>query len=71
MPRPPLDIDLLFTYHPPKGDQAERYQRITVAAKAFAEVLVDCCPVSAEFTIAIQKLQEARMTANSAIALNE
>jgi hypothetical protein len=64
-------IDRLHTYHPPQGDQAQRYQRISTAAEIFALVLAECCPGSPELTIAIRDVANARMHANQAIAVNE
>lgn len=55
----PLDLDIMFRYHAPKGDQP---------ARAFAQVIVDNTPESADQTAAIRKLSEAVMTANAAIA---
>lgn len=65
------DLVNLFTYHPPKGDQAERYQKIRDAAHSFAKVIVSETPPSADQTAAIRKLRETVMTANAAIACNE
>ena len=65
------DIDNLFTHHPPKGDQAERYQNIREIAKELALLMVKYCPPSADTSAAIRLLRESVMTANSAIACNE
>ena len=66
-----MDLDNIFKYHPPKGDQPERYEKIRASAKEFAKVIDTCCPDSADKTAAIRKLREAVMTANASIALNE
>ena len=68
---PKLDLDNLFSYHAPKGNQVERYGEIREAAQSFAQVIVDLIPESAEQTLAIRKVHEAMMQANSAIACNE
>lgn len=68
---PTLDLDNLFSYHPPKGDQQERYIRIRAAAKHLAEEIVACSKPSAEQTLAIRDVQRASMMANAAIACNE
>jgi len=68
---PEFDLDNLFTHHPPKGDQCQRYAEIREAAKAFAGVVVICCPPSADKAAAITKIREAMMSANAAIACNE
>lgn len=52
------DIENLFTYHAPIGDQPQRYQRIRDAAKQLAQVIVDNTPASADQTAAIRKLRE-------------
>lgn len=70
-PAPYLDLENLFTYHPPFGTQLERYQALRAAAKRFAEAIIDYTPVSAEQTLAIRDVQRAVMMANAAIALNE
>lgn len=65
------DLDLLkalFTYHPPEPGDKERYEAITSAARAFAEVVLEQCPASDDRSAAIRKIREARMTANAAIA---
>lgn len=65
------DIDNIFSYHPPKGDQVERYNAIREAGKAFALVLLENTPASPDQTVAIRKVREAVMTANAAIAIGE
>jgi hypothetical protein len=64
-----MDINNVFSYHAPKGDQPQKYEAIRAAAKAFAQVIVDNTPACADQTAAIRKLREAVMTANAAIAL--
>ena len=68
---PKLDLDNLFKYHAPHGDQVERYAAIREAAQSFAEVVVMLTPESAEQTLAIRQIHSAMMQANSAIAVNE
>lgn len=60
-----------FTYHAPKPGQGERYIAITNALKDAALLLVQYCPESRELSLALTHLEDARMRANSAIALNE
>ena len=69
--RPQLaDIDELFTYHAPTPEQIPKYQAINDAAKAFALVIFENAPECADRTSALRKLRDARMWANSAIALD-
>lgn len=63
-----LDLNHIFKYHAPKGDQAERYEQIRDAARLFASEVVRLSPESRERTHAINKVQEAVMWANAAIA---
>lgn len=60
-----------FTYHPPKGDQVERYAQIRDKAKELALLIGDVCPPTLERSTAITQLVAVVMTANSAIANNE
>lgn len=64
-------LDNLFTYHPPLGDQAQRYTDIRAAGKRLAEEIMWLCPPSAERTLARRAVEEAVMRANQAIAVNE
>ena len=64
-------IESAFTYHPPKGDQAQRYVAIRDEAKAFAFHIVETTPASREQSLALTALEEAVMWANAAIARNE
>lgn len=68
---PQFDVDNTFTYHAPKGDQAERYVAIRETAKKLANVIVGNTPSSAEQTLALRDLQRCVMMANAAIAINE
>jgi hypothetical protein len=60
-----------FTYHPPHGDQAARYQSIRDEARDFAESLMGACPESRELSLALTSLEQTVMWANAAIARNE
>ena len=66
-----LNLEGLFTYHPPVGDQAARYEKLRAAAKAYAEQIVALTPGSPEQTLAVRAVQQASMMANAAIAINE
>lgn len=64
-------IERDFTYHPPKGDQPERYVKIRDMAKAFALLIVETTPTSREQSIALTHLDSVVFNANAAIARNE
>jgi len=64
-------IETAFTYHPPKGDQPERYIKLRDAAKAFAFLIDECVPDSREKSVAMTNLEQAVMWANAGIARNE
>jgi hypothetical protein len=70
-PNGDIDLDNLFSYHPPHGDQVDRYQAIRGEGFALAEIIALSCPASPERSIAIQKVREAVMWANASIACNE
>ncbi len=60
-----------FTYHPPKGDQQDRYVALREQGFLLAEKIRDLCPACADTTAAIRKVREAVMTANASIACEE
>jgi hypothetical protein len=61
-------LDNWFTYHPPGEGDAQRYEAIRKAGRAFVQVIVDNTPPSADQTAALRKIREAVMTANASIA---
>lgn len=69
MPLTKDDLRDIFSHHPPEPGQAERYDAIRRGALAFAEVIVENTPPSADQTVAIRKLRESVMVANAAVAL--
>jgi hypothetical protein len=64
-------LDAIFTYHPPFGDQANRYTILRDEARRLAENINRYCPDSREKSLAITHLQQAIMWANASIAINE
>ncbi len=62
------DLNNFFTYHPPRGDQVQRYGELRNAARTFAEVIIRCVPEGADQSAAIRKVREAVMTSNAGIA---
>lgn len=68
--RPKLSdqIEHWFKYHPPDPDQREAYEAIRQAGKAFALVVDQYAPDSADKTTAIRTIRESVMWANAAIA---
>ena len=65
------ELNNRFTYHPPKGDQAERYTAIRDKAKELATLIMQACPTSQQRSLALSQIQFASMAANQAIACNE
>ena len=66
-----IDFENTYTYHTPKGDQAERYGMIRAKARELAELISVLCPASRERSLAFTKVEEACMWANASIARNE
>jgi len=64
-------LERVFSFHPPKAGQGERYVKIRELARDYAVELISMCPDSIELEYAMTKLQECVMFANAAIARNE
>lgn len=62
------EMDARFTYHPPNADQIPKYNALRSAAKEFAEMVVELCPVSREQALALTNIEQGVMWANAAIA---
>jgi hypothetical protein len=65
------DLENLFVYHKPFGDQSERYGALRESGKALAKAIMENTPVSADQNAALRLVREAVFTANAAIAVNE
>ena len=64
-------IENNFSYHAPKEDQSERYEKIRSEAKKFALLLCESCPPSRELSLALTNLEECVMEANASVSRNE
>lgn len=62
------ELDISFTYHPPKPEQLEKYDRIRQFAREFASYIAQEVPNSREQSLAFTALEEAVMWANAGIA---
>lgn len=71
MPFSSEEIEDLFTYHPPVGDQQMRYEIVRAAAKSFAHVVIANTKPCGDQSAAIRLIREATFTANAAIALEK
>jgi hypothetical protein len=65
------ELDNMFTYHKPFGDQPARYIEIRESGKYLAETVLLKAPASPERAIALRKIREAVQWANASIAINE
>lgn len=64
-------IDNIFTYHKPFGQQAQKYEELRAYGGRLAQLINAVCPESREKSLAITQVQQAIMWANAAIAINE
>lgn len=64
------NLEHVFTYHAPRPDQLPKYQAIREGAIAFAKVIIENTPQSADQSAALRKVREAMMTANAAVAID-
>jgi hypothetical protein len=63
------DLEKLFTYQPSTPDMRGHFEAVSYACLYAARMIVAHCPSSADRTLAIQHLVDARMRANMSIAL--
>ena len=62
------NLDNVFSYHAPAGTQPDQYAKIREGAKAFARIILENTPQSADQSDAIRSVRNAMMTANAAVA---
>lgn len=62
------EIENWFSYHRPSAEDQVKYEAIRASAKAFAAVIADACPPSADRAAAMRRLRETVMIANASIA---
>lgn len=65
---PGYPIDTNFRYHPPQGDQPQRYEQLRAKAKELAQLIEALVPVSRECSLAFTNLEQSVMWANAAVA---
>ena len=62
------EIHSKFTYHPPTESQIPVYKELRERFRDLAYFMADVCPESDELKLALDRLREASMWANAAIA---
>jgi hypothetical protein len=60
----------LFVYHPWTEEQIEKGNKVREALASAAKAIIENVPPSPDRTVALRKIREARMDANSAITHN-
>lgn len=66
-----VELDNLFTYHAPHGDQVDRYGVIRMQGRQLARVIMAYSHESEERNQALFAVRAAVMWANAGIACNE
>jgi len=71
MPKPTdADLENRFRYHPPKTDSRRaKHGTITEDTLVLAKRFRDTCPEGRCLSLALTKLEEARMWANASLAI--
>lgn len=62
------ELELRFTYHPPKDGQPAKFEALREGARALAFLIADLVPENREQALAIAAIEEAVMWANAGIA---
>lgn len=65
------DLMVMFTHHPPKGDQPQRYERLRAAAGELAQMYRDAAPQCRELDRAVEAVDDSVKHVNAAIARHE
>jgi len=65
------ELENRFTYHPPSGTQAERYEKMRSNARELALFIVSVSRESREQSLALTNLDEVVFWTNAAIARRE
>jgi hypothetical protein len=65
-----IDIENKFQYHAPTPEQVIIYNKLRLAFKELALMILDVTPICPDQTIALRKLHECSMATNSVIACN-
>lgn len=63
-----VNLENVYKYHKPKGNQTDRYEAIRSKAKELAYLIDELCPSSRERSIAHTNLEQVSMWANASIA---
>lgn len=66
-----INIEKIFTYHPPKDENVMKFIDIREKAKEFGILINNICPDSREKSLAFTKLEEVVMWANASLARNQ
>ncbi len=70
MPLTDDEIKNRFSYHPPSADGARKHEKLTDALMTACFYVDEICPDGREKSLAITKLEEAKMWASAAVARN-
>lgn len=65
------DLENRFSYHSPKENQPERYQKLRQLALEYAILIKENTPAGRQQSLALTALEEVTMRANAAIAQGE
>ena len=65
------DLDNIYTYHAPVGNQQQHYEYLRLFARGLAQEILDRVPESRERSVALTNLETALFWANAGIARNK
>ena len=70
-PHDQQQIETAFTQHPATHSQAARYEAIRTAGREMSFLILEACPDTGDRSTALQRIRDAVMWANNAIACGE
>lgn len=73
MPKPsPAEITRRFSYHPARDEQAKAaHAKVSELTLGLAQELLTVCPEGRNLSLALTLLEDVRMRANAAIAVDD
>jgi hypothetical protein len=68
---PNLNLENIYTYHPPTQETLPKFEQLRSKAKEFACLIQEICPDSRERAAGLTNLENALFWVNASVARNQ